>query len=288
MRNQPAVAVLARRAGLAAMAFIALTAVVDGQPTTARPASQSRIVPPEAFTPFVLGSPSPSAVTPSSPGDLSTTPPRVPTLVVRPKPPVRLTPPAGPVHVVRAGDTLWQIARWHRVSLEVVVRWNPTVAPFALALDTRIAVPGGAAMPTRSTVRARTVAAAPRPNPAIPVGRRVWPMPVRGMITTRFSSAHPGIDIAAPAGTIVRAIAAGTVVFSGWKDNGGGYVVVLRHPGGLISTYNHNQSLAVRPGQQVAAAQAIARVGSTGRSTGPHLDLRVEIGGRFVNPLTLF
>jgi Membrane-bound metallopeptidase len=83
----------------------------------------------------------------------------------------------------------------------------------------------------------------------------------------------------------VRAIAGGTVAFAGWKNNGGGYVVVIRHAGGMISTYNHNQSLAVRAGQQVIAGQWIARLGSTGNSTGPHLDLRVEMGGQLVDPL---
>ena len=115
-----------------------------------------------------------------------------------------------------------------------------------------------------------------------------WPLPVRGLVTTRFSGAHPGIDISAPAGTSVRAIAAGTVVFAGWKNNGGGYVVVVRHPDGMRSTYNHNQSVTVAAGARVNAGQRIARLGSTGRSTGPHLDLRIEMGGRFVNPLGLF
>ncbi|WP_331547836.1 M23 family metallopeptidase [Propionicimonas sp.] len=116
----------------------------------------------------------------------------------------------------------------------------------------------------------------------------MWPLAVRGVVTTRFSSAHPGIDISAPGGTAVRAIAAGTVVFAGWKNNGGGYVVVLRHPDGMRSTYNHNQSVTVAVGARVVAGQRIARLGSTGRSTGPHLDLRIEMGGRFVNPLRLY
>lgn len=113
-------------------------------------------------------------------------------------------------------------------------------------------------------------------------------LPVRGLVTTRFSGAHPGIDISAPAGTSVRAIAAGTVVFAGWKNNGGGYVVVVRHPDGMRSTYNHNESVTVTAGARVGAGQRIARLGSTGRSTGPHLDLRIEMGGRLVNPLGLF
>ena len=56
----------------------------------------------------------------------------------------------------------------------------------------------------------------------------------------------------------------------------------------MRSTYNHNQSVTVAAGARVNAGQRIARLGSTGRSTGPHLDLRIEMGGRFVNPLGLF
>jgi len=78
------------------------------------------------------------------------------------------------------------------------------------------------------------------------------------------------------------------VVFAGWKDNGGGYVVVLRHRDGMRSTYNHNRSVTVAVGARVVAGQRIARLGSTGRSTGPHLDLRIEMGGRFVNPPGLY
>ena len=108
------------------------------------------------------------------------------------------------------------------------------------------------------------------------------------MLTRRFSSAHPGIDIAAPKGTRVRAIARGTVVWAGWKNNGGGYVVVIDHPNGMRSTYNHNSRVSVEKGDKVAQGETIALVGSTGWSTGPHLDLRIQMGGRFIDPLDVY
>ena len=83
----------------------------------------------------------------------------------------------------------------------------------------------------------------------------------------------------------MRAVAAGTVTWAGWKNNGGGYVVVIRHPDGMLSTYNHNSKLIVQVGDAVAVGETIARVGSTGWSTGPHLDFRIEMGGRSVDPL---
>ena len=86
----------------------------------------------------------------------------------------------------------------------------------------------------------------------------------------------------------VRAIAAGKVTWAGWKDNGGGYVVVIRHPDGMVSTYNHNTDVAVARGESVRAGQDIARVGATGWATGPHLDLRIEMDGRLINPLKVY
>ena len=279
----------ARRAAFAAaILFSSLAALVANQPTTARPASEARTVPDEAFSPVAPRLPSPDATL--SP---IVTPPSAPLVPPSPAPtpsPTAETPaPAGPVHLVRTGDTLWQIARWHEVALEVVLRWNPAAVPSALVAGQEVVVPDGAPMPARAPLLAPKATAKPRPDPApVPVAGHLWPLPVPGIITTRFSAAHPGIDIAAPAGITVRAIASGTVVSAGWKSNGGGYVVVLRHPGGMISTYNHNQVVTVRAGQKVAAGQRIARVGSTGISTGPHLDLRIEMGGRLVNPLRLF
>lgn len=208
-----------------------------------------------------------------------------------------LVKPAGPTHVIEKGDTLWQVAAWHRADLDAILRWNPRVDPRTLRLGARILVPGGERMPARpravprrvvatSTVRS-TPRSTPAPAPTQTSGHR-WPLPVKGLITTRFSSRHPGIDIAAPSGTTVRAIAGGKVVWAGWKDNGGGYVVVIRHPDGMVSTYNHNREVTVERGQVVEAGQRIARVGATGRATGPHLDLRIEMNDRLIDPLKLY
>lgn len=62
-------------------------------------------------------------------------------------------------------------------------------------------------------------------------------------------------------------------------------MVVIRHSDGMRSTYNHNSRVDVAVGERLAAGQTIARVGSTGWSTGPHLDVRIEMDGRFVDPL---
>ncbi|MBS4025389.1 MAG: peptidoglycan DD-metalloendopeptidase family protein [Clostridia bacterium] len=117
--------------------------------------------------------------------------------------------------------------------------------------------------------------------------------PVNGRVTSGFGfrkspfgggrEFHNGIDIAAPTGTQVKAAGKGMVVFAGTRV-GYGRTVIIDHGYGLKSLYAHNTSLAVKAGQWVEANQVIARVGSTGRSTGPHLHFTVELNGKAVNP----
>jgi murein DD-endopeptidase MepM/ murein hydrolase activator NlpD len=97
---------------------------------------------------------------------------------------------------------------------------------------------------------------------------------------------HLAVDYAAPPGTPVRAVADGTAVVAGW-NGGNGIQVHLRHHAGYETVYNHLSRLGpgVRAGGRVSQRQVIGYVGSTGLSTGPHLDYRVVKNGRFVNPL---
>jgi murein DD-endopeptidase MepM/ murein hydrolase activator NlpD len=95
---------------------------------------------------------------------------------------------------------------------------------------------------------------------------------------------HLAVDYGAPLGTPVHAVADGVVETTGWKG-GYGFSVTLRHARGYKTMYNHLSRVDVRPGQRVRQREVIGRVGSTGLSTGPHLDYRVIRHGRFVNPL---
>ncbi len=97
---------------------------------------------------------------------------------------------------------------------------------------------------------------------------------------------HLAIDYAAPQGTPVWAVADGAVEFAGWSG-GNGYTVTLRHRANFRTMYNHLSRFGkgIRPGVPVRQRQVIGYVGTTGISTGPHLDYRVIRDGRFVNPL---
>lgn len=93
---------------------------------------------------------------------------------------------------------------------------------------------------------------------------------------------HYGTDYAAPAGTPVQAIGAGAVTSAGW-NGAAGNMVTIRHAGSYETQYLHLSRVFVRPGQRVEQGQTIGLVGSTGLSTGPHLDFRVRRNGAYVN-----
>jgi len=95
---------------------------------------------------------------------------------------------------------------------------------------------------------------------------------------------HSGQDIEAAWGSPVVAGASGKVIFVGWQ-NGYGQLVVIDHGGGLTTRYGHLSHIDVAQGETVSRGQTIARVGSTGRSTGPHLHYEVRINDEAVNPL---
>jgi murein DD-endopeptidase MepM/ murein hydrolase activator NlpD len=95
---------------------------------------------------------------------------------------------------------------------------------------------------------------------------------------------HPGQDIAAPRGTPVYAPAEGTVVEAGWK-NGYGQTVVVDHGNGLTTRYGHLSKIEVMVGQELKRGDELGQVGSTGRSTGPHLHYEVRVGELPVSPL---
>ncbi len=119
--------------------------------------------------------------------------------------------------------------------------------------------------------------------------------PVRGVITSGFgtrrdpftgqTSFHRGTDLQARAGTPIVAVATGLVVFSGVRG-GYGHVVEIQHANNLVTRYAHNRKNLVRVGEPVTKGQVIAELGSSGRSTGPHLHFEVIKDGTNVNPIT--
>lgn len=116
-------------------------------------------------------------------------------------------------------------------------------------------------------------------------GTGVLDWPAYGPISQYYGRYHTGLDIAAKRGSAVRAADSGTVTFTGWQGGYGKFIIV-NHGNGMITRYAHCDSISVSTGQQVARGEAIGTVGSTGRSTGPHLHFEVLSSGSFTNPLS--
>ncbi len=95
---------------------------------------------------------------------------------------------------------------------------------------------------------------------------------------------HGGLDFPCPTGTSVVAAGSGKVIFAGWNAGGYGNLVMIDHGNGLVSLYGHNSSVVASVGQHVKKGQLIARSGSTGRSTGPHVHFEVRVNGTRVSP----
>lgn len=125
-----------------------------------------------------------------------------------------------------------------------------------------------------------------------PTGSFGWPC--SGVITSYFgarntgirgaSTYHEAIDIANSYGTPIYASDGGTVIYAGWMG-GYGYLVKIDHGNGYVTYYGHNSSLLVSVGEHVHKGQQVARMGSTGVSSGNHCDFRIQLNGTFLNPL---
>lgn len=129
-------------------------------------------------------------------------------------------------------------------------------------------------------------------------GMLQWPTPGYTTITSQFGyrthpvtgtyKYHSGTDIAAPTGASILAAASGTVIMAGYNAGGYGNYVVIDHGGGVTTLYAHASALCVSNGQFVSQGQLIAKVGSTGMSTGPHLHLEVQVNGQRTDAMSYF
>ena len=119
-------------------------------------------------------------------------------------------------------------------------------------------------------------------------GRFIWPVPSSKRVSSKFGKRwgrpHEGIDIAARRGSSILAAADGFVVYSGSELGGYGNLTVIKHSGGYFTVYAHADKNLTRRGQSVHKGQVIATIGSTGRSTGPHLHFEVRYRSQAINP----
>jgi murein DD-endopeptidase MepM/ murein hydrolase activator NlpD len=223
---------------------------------------------------------------------------------------------AGIVHVVKGGETVYRIARTYGIDPADLMETNGVADPRTIAIGAELFVPGAprvlevppVAVPgDPAPAGAQSTAAAPAAarhgrsagGAAGPEGKTTpaslstggdaplaWPLKgvLYGRYGVRAGRRHDGIDIAAPEGTVVGAAAAGTVIYAG-EQAGYGSIVILKHEGGLVTLYAHASRLLVEEGARVRRGDPVAKVGQTGRTTGPHLHFEVREGTRPRNPL---
>jgi murein DD-endopeptidase MepM/ murein hydrolase activator NlpD len=215
---------------------------------------------------------------------------------------IKIPPTDGLVVTVSTTDTLDILSARYDVSADDILSANGLVDPNLIVGQT-LTIPGarGAQIPvpvSKPTPPPTTHPTQPssnggggtsRPPARYTGGKFLWPVP-GGYISQYFHYGHYAIDIAAPYGSRVLAAASGTVIFAGWKDNGGGYQVWISHGSNLYTTYNHMSSITVGQGQFVGRGQQVGRIGMTGDATGPHCHFEVWRGpiwngGTRVNPL---
>lgn len=125
-------------------------------------------------------------------------------------------------------------------------------------------------------------------------GRFQWPFPGYRRISSEYGyradpatgrrTFHSGLDMAGPSGSPIVAAESGTVISAGWNSGGYGNMVIIDHGSGISTLYGHNSSVTVSRGQKVKRGQTIAKCGSTGYSTGPHLHFEVRVNGATQNP----
>ncbi|MHB0874493.1 MAG: peptidoglycan DD-metalloendopeptidase family protein [Anaerolineae bacterium] len=201
-------------------------------------------------------------------------------------------------HIVAEGDTLQTIAAKYQVPPETVLAYkgNAITDPDALAPGARLVIPGATLpdVPKPTPVpKVASSSASSNPNDGQTLtasadgsqagsGTLVWPL--SGMITQNYGGYHEGIDIHTPAGRPVVAADDGTVVLVSWLTYSYGYHIIIDHGDGIETLYAHLSEIEVEVGQAVAKGEEVGKVGSTGRSTGPHLHFEVRENGTHRNP----
>ena len=165
---------------------------------------------------------------------------------------------------INKGDTLWDIAKRYNTTVSNIQSYNPNISARNLIVGSYIYIP------TTKTLSL------------------TFNWPLSGTITSPFgmrnSKLHKGLDIAAITGTKIKSAASGVVVESGWHSSYGFYVLV-NHINGYQTRYAHCSKLLVKKGQQINSQQTIALVGSTGKSTGPHVHFEIIKDKVHQNPM---
>jgi LysM repeat protein len=188
-----------------------------------------------------------------------------------------ILPIVGVRHVVKEGDTLASIAKKYEGNADEILSYNQLATADDLTVGSTIIIPGGNmhTAPVQQTTKKSSSAKGTAPKST----NGYFSNPLPGSVETQGIHGYNGVDLAGVSvGTPIRAAAAGEVIVSrssGWNGGYGSYVVV-KHGNGTQTLYAHMSSVAVAVGDYVDAGETLGGVGSTGKSTGPHLHFEVR------------
>ncbi len=215
---------------------------------------------------------------------------------------IAVPPVDGVLHTVQKDDTLDSIAKKYKVTPEAIVSatWNNLVRGQSVPVGQTLVVPGGKRemvvwqLPattkpaTGSSVNGWTNAGQCLNVSATPLGsgKFVWPVNSHRVGGNPYAWWHQGVDLAGNLGDPVYAADSGTVMWAGPNSWGYGNLIVLDHGNGWQTFYAHLSQIYVRCGQKILQGAGIGAVGSTGRSTGPHLHFETRLNGGLPNPLS--
>ncbi len=209
--------------------------------------------------------------------------------------------PSARYHTVRPGETLYGLARHYGVDMSVLVRANRIPAPYRLAVGQRLHFPGGVPKARRENVKivAQTATAPERsaervrkgmPTNPPPLAAKYFLWPAEGKLLSSFGPKegglhNDGINFAVPLGAPLRAAENGVVAYAGNELPGYGNLLLIRHAGGWMSAYAHNEKLLVDRGEIVDRGQVISRAGSSGNVSSPQAHFELRRSGKPVNPV---
>ncbi len=202
---------------------------------------------------------------------------------IRPGQTIKILPLTGITHKIKKGESLKNIANKYKADVNDIIEFNKLDSAEDIQIDQLVIVPDGVK---------KTVVASPSysvknifsPPASISSSKLQWPTNSY-RITQYYRWRHSGLDISNKTGQPAYAAETGKVEAAGWNRGGYGYYVIINHGGGLKTLYAHLSKISVKNGQNVSRGSVIGAVGSTGRSTGPHLHFEVRVNGIRVNPL---
>ncbi len=208
---------------------------------------------------------------------------------IKPGETLNIPPGTGIVHKVNSGETIYSIAKKYNVDAQNIVNFPfndySDLETFALATGQSIFVPEGTieqkkpAAPNSGGYYAGAIQAGSKGSSSF-----IWP--TSGGVTQYPIWYHMALDIASGGSPPIIAADGGTVTYAGCIDWGYGCHIIIDHGNGYQSLYGHMSQLLASPGQVVGKGSQIGVMGSTGRSTGPHLHFEIRQGGALLNPLS--